>query len=144
EAGVGATHYRDAARLPDALGQPVRLRRGGGDGRDGHQVGGQDLVHVDGVDVLDVDADVVSLVAHDGGQQDRSEARNAHAAVDVEVRRLRLDKHELPQHPLHLVALLRVEARTSRARVAGTRYLAPLALSTKGAGQNLAMTLPLG
>jgi hypothetical protein len=101
EARVGPAHHRDAARLPDPVGQPVGLRRRRGDRGDADHVGGEGLRHVDRLDVVDVDADVVSLVPHDRAEQHRPETRDADAAVDVEVRGFRLDEDDFPDGPLH-------------------------------------------
>src|SRR4029453_7039436 len=64
-------------------------------------VGRQDLVHVDRLDVLDVHADVVTLGPHDRAEQDGAQTRNAHAAVDVQMRGPRLDEHQLAERTLH-------------------------------------------
>ena len=87
-------HHRDAGR-PDRFGQGVRGRGGGGDGGDPDEVGAQDLLHVDGGDVFDVDPDVVAQVAQDGPEQHHAEAGNRDTAVHVQVGGLGLHQHDL-------------------------------------------------
>jgi len=101
EARVGAAHDRDRPRFAHPIGEPVRLRRRGRDGRDRHEVGREHLAHVEVVDVLDVDPDVVALGPHDRAQEHRTEPRNADPAVHVQVRGLGLDEHKLLEGTLH-------------------------------------------
>jgi hypothetical protein len=69
EARVGPADDRDAPGGPHLLREPVRLRRRRGDRRDRDEIGGEDLAHVDRVDVLDVNANVIPLRPHDGGEE---------------------------------------------------------------------------
>src|SRR5438309_8166308 len=96
-----APYHRDLALLPNFIGEPVRLGRRGGDGRDGHEVGGEHLRHVEVVNVLDIDPDVVALRPHDRAQEHRAQPWDADLAVHVQVRGLGLDEHELLQGTLH-------------------------------------------
>ena len=101
EAHVRAAHDGDAARRADLVGQPVGLRRRGGDGRDRDEIGREHLVHVRGLDVLDVDPDVVAFGPHEGAEQNRTDARDADPAIDVQMSRLRLYEHKLLERTSH-------------------------------------------
>src|SRR5262249_44386499 len=52
-------------------------------------------------DVLDVDADVVSLVTHDRAEEHGAETWNRHTAVDMEMRRAGLDEHKFSYRAPH-------------------------------------------
>ncbi|OGK96804.1 MAG: hypothetical protein A2W08_01405 [Candidatus Rokubacteria bacterium RBG_16_73_20] len=101
EARVRAADDHDPARRADAVGEPIGLGRRRGDRGDRHEVRGENLLRVDVPDVLDVDADVVALGTHDRAEEDRAEPGDADAAVDVQVRRLRLDEDELLERSPH-------------------------------------------
>src|SRR5262249_38717537 len=106
EARVRAAHDGDATVRAHLVGEPVRLGRRGGDGRNADQIGGEHFLHVDGVNVLDVDADLVAFVSHERAEENRTEAGDTDPAVHVQVRGFRLYENKFLQRTFHRWDLL--------------------------------------